>query len=175
LQFVDLSTIAQVGATLAGFATLASAIRGTPYDSDAIFDVVGHSLLALIFALCASILGASLGPLRVFAALLAASTWLMFVRDVRVLIASARDDSSDYDRVSVVLGWAYMLLILVAPLLATAVVLNVFPQHAALLYESVLLAQIVAAALMLFDVVRRHLELLSGSPAARQNDTPDSA
>jgi len=174
LQFVDLSTIAQVGATLAGFATLASAIRGTPYDSDAIFDVVGHSLLALIFALCASILGESLGPLRAFAALLAASTWLMFVRDVHVMIVSWRDDSSDYDRVSGVLGAAYMLLILATPLLSTAVALNVFPQHAALLYESALLAQVVAAALMLFDIVRRHLELLSGSPAAKQNATTES-
>lgn len=73
MQFVNLSTIAEVGATPAGFATLASAIRGTSYDADAVFDVFGHGLPALVFALCGSLFGSSTGALRVLNSILAAS------------------------------------------------------------------------------------------------------
>ena len=165
MQFADLSTIAEIGATLAGFATLAAAIRGTTYDADAIFDVVAHSLLALIFALCASTFGSTEGMLRGLSALLAVSSSLLLARDIRIILLVREDKSADYDRTSIVVGWLYMLIIAVPPILATTVSINLYPSAAGLLYESALTAQIAASALMLLDVVRRHLAHRSDSPA----------
>jgi hypothetical protein len=73
LQFVNLATIAEISATPAGFATLASAIRGIFYDADAVFDVAGHSLSVLAFTLCGSLFGSSAGALRVLGPILAGS------------------------------------------------------------------------------------------------------
>lgn len=166
MDLLDLSTTAQIGATLAGFATLAGAIRGTVYDSDAIYDVVANSLIALGFSLFAMKFGATLGGLRVLALALAVAGAVMVARDIRVVIAAIRDDSATYDLTSAILGWSYMLVILSSPFLAVGAVANLWPGESAHLFESALLAHLAASILMLLDVVRRSLAL-SGVPPDR--------
>jgi hypothetical protein len=167
VQFVDLSTVAEIGATLAGFATLASAIRGTSYDADAIFDVVANSLVALIFAVLGLALGTSHDALRVLGLLLATSSGILLVRDIQVTMHIRSDDSAvfDYDRASVLLGWSCMLIIAAPPVLGAVVAANLYPDESLALYGFALVAQIVAAALMLLDVVRRHLAHRGDPPA----------
>ena len=166
MNFVDLPTIAQIGATLAGFAALASVIRGTIYDSDAIFGVVANGVIALVFALFALRFGKTPVALRMLAAGfgLASGAWL--VRELRVVYAAARDKHATYDRTSAVIGYAYVLAIVSPPVLGAAVAADVWPGEAALLYESALLVHVTAAALSLLDVVRRHTAFGGNPPAA---------
>ena len=51
MQFFALSLIAEIGAALAGFATLAGIIRRDDLDADAIFAIVFNCLIAVVFAL----------------------------------------------------------------------------------------------------------------------------
>jgi hypothetical protein len=166
LLFVDLATLAQVGATLAGFATLAGAIRGTAYDSDAIFDIVAFSLVVMVFSLLGQVFGTTTLGLRTIALGLACSSLAAAVRSIRSAIVAIRDESATYDRTSAVLGCPAVLCTFLAPLIAVTVALNLSPGRAGLLYESALLIQISAAAIMLTDIVRRSLTLRGGPPAA---------
>lgn len=58
-----------------------------------------------------------------------------------------------------------MLIIAVPPVLGAIVAANFYPDESVALYGFALVAQIVAAALMLLDVVRRHLAHRSHPPA----------
>jgi len=71
LEFVALTTIAEVGATLAGFATLAGAIRGNAYDIESVYGAVLNGIIALVFALLALRFGGSDVGLRILAPALA--------------------------------------------------------------------------------------------------------
>ena len=51
MELDALSSIAEVGAAIAGFATLASFIRRDGIDAEAVFGVVQCSLFAVVFAL----------------------------------------------------------------------------------------------------------------------------
>ena len=54
MQFFALPLIAEIGAALAGFATLAGIIRRDELDADAIFGIVFNSLIAVVFAIVRS-------------------------------------------------------------------------------------------------------------------------
>ena len=174
LNFVDLATIAQVGATLAGFAALASAIKGTAYDADGIFDVVANGLVALVFALLAQHFGATAVGLRTLAAGLVLWSGFAVVRDARVTYTAYRDETATYDLASGIFGSLYLIAILLSPFLGVAVVANCWPGQASRLYESALLAHIFAAAVLLLDIVRRHAALGTGPPAAQQGHETDA-
>jgi hypothetical protein len=88
------------------------------------------------------------------------------VRSIRSAIAAIRDESAVYDRTSAVLGWPAVLFTFLAPSLSLAVALDLLPMRGGLLFESALLVELTAAALMLADVVRRGLTLRGSPPDA---------
>jgi len=118
VEFVALSTIAEGGIALAGFATLAGAIRGSRYDWDGIFDVVVNSLIAAVFALLAMRFGSGSGGIRVVSLGLTVVSTLTAVRTLRVVRAAARDEATTFDRWSSVLGFPSLLCVFSSPVLA---------------------------------------------------------
>ena len=165
MEFVALTTIAEVGAALAGFATLAGAIRGNAYDIESVYGAVLNAIIALVFALLALRFGGSDVGLRILAAALAVVSSLVVTRLVR-LVANAREDSAKYDRSSKILGRGAGLAILSAPPLSILVVFGVLPEQGRLLYESALLCHVLAAVLLLLYVVWRNYAIQHHRPAA---------
>ena len=166
VEFVALSTIAEGGIALAGFATLAGAIRGSRYDWDGIFDVVVNSLMAAVFALLAMRFGSGAAGLRLVSLGLALVGALAAARTLQVVRAAIRDDAEVFDRWSSILGFPSLFCVLSSPVLALSLSAGAFAGKSALLFESALLLHVVAAALILLDVVRRNIAIRGERPAA---------
>ena len=165
MEFVALTTIAEVGVALAGFATLAGAIKSNAFDSDSIFDVVVNSLLAMLFSLLALRFGSNSDGLRAIAAALAVASAIAVARTVKIIIAGYRDENAVFQIPTIVIGWGAFLCMLFVPPIAALVAGDLFPSKAAVLYESALLSHLLAASLLLLDVVRRNFALPGDPPA----------
>jgi len=169
LEFTALPLIAEVGAALAGFATLSGVIRGDVLDSDALFDAVLNSLIAVFFSLLALLFG-SLGAdglgLRIVAVALLLTSALSLTRSLRVTRAAASNETLEFDRVSRIIGYLTLLSMLAVPPLALTVAAGLFPAHAALLFESAVFGNLVAGILALLYVVWRNLAIPLAPPPA---------
>jgi hypothetical protein len=141
-----LSTIAEVGAALAGFATLAGILQGRLRERITAFGVVETSLIAVAF----SLLPAVVGNLRISAAL--------FVVAFGAGYGSAMVRSWKDDRESIKPNhlFAAVLTIVVFATFSSGllVVLDVYPEHAARLYSAAVLGPLLAACLMLWLTVK---------------------
>ena len=84
MEFVALDTISEVGVALAGFAALASAIRGNVYDAEAIFGVVANGATALAFSLFALRFAGSAESIRILAGGLTLVALCLVVRGVQI-------------------------------------------------------------------------------------------
>jgi len=167
MQFFALPLIAEIGAALAGFATLAGVIRHDDLDADAIFAAVFNSLIAVVFALIAILLAGASGSgaqsIRFAGAALLLASLVAISREVSVYRASWRDASKtpDVQGLGSIFGIAALVTMVPPPLLAFAVVSGAFPDHAALFYELAVFSHLLIAIFFLLYVVWRHLALRS--------------
>ena len=144
----SLNTIAEVGAALAGFATLAGILRGRLSDRITAFGVVETSLIAVAFSLLPPVVG----NLRITAAL------FVFVFAAGYGSAMVRNYRRE-DRESMRTGELPFASVLTVVVLATfssglLVAFGVYPEHAARLYTAAVLGPLIAACLMLWLTVR---------------------
>ncbi len=169
MDFVALTTIAEVGAALAGFAALAGVLKSGAFDSDSIFDVVVNSLIALVFSLLALRFGETSGGVRILATALALASSVALARSLRVGWAAYhayRDEMITYDLSSRIIWFGASLSMLLVPPVSILVAADFLPARARLLYETALLSHLLAAALLLLDVVRRNFAIGGNPPAA---------
>lgn len=171
MQFFALSLIAEIGAALAGFATLAGVIRHDELDADAIFGTVFNSLIAVFFALIAILFAGAGGTgsqsIRVIAAALLFTSVVAISREVKVYRASWRDmhEKAKVGGFGRIFGAASLVSMLPSPLLASVVMSGIFPARAALLYELAVLSHLLVAIFILLYVVWRNFALHRGPPA----------
>ena len=79
MEFVNLALIAEVGATLAGFATMTSALNRNRDNSTAMWGVVLLGLLAMVFSFLGLRFTGSADAIRVIAALLFVVSFLVMM------------------------------------------------------------------------------------------------
>lgn len=151
LEFFALPLIAEIGAALAGFATLAGVIGDNELDADSIFATVFNSLIAVIFAVLAILFlsreGTHSDSIRFLAAALLAASVTAIAREINVYRSSWRDHSKRpaLDGLGKVFGSASLLTMPVSPLLSCAVISGVFSTSAALLYELAVFSHLAVA------------------------------
>ena len=172
MQFFALSLIAEIGAALAGFATLAGIIRHDEIDADAIFGIVFNSLIAVVFAIVGILIAGAEGTgaqsIRIVAGALLLTDIVALVREVNVYRASWR--SMPEERMAGGLGRIFgigaLLSMLPSPLLACAIISGSFQTGAALLYELAVFSHLLAAIFILLYVVWWHFALHRRKPVA---------
>jgi uncharacterized membrane protein YfcA len=166
MEFVTLTLIAEVGATLAGFATLTSALNKTRDNSTAMWGVVLLSLSAMIFSFLGLRFAGSADMIRVLAALLFVISFLQMMHAWREGVRAARDNMrraqeksirSDEDIPSLVFGCSAALCSTLPPSMAILVATNAFPESAKLIYELALQSLLLEAALLMLYLTWRTL------------------
>ena len=166
MEFVSLALIAEVGATLAGFATMMSALNRNRDNSTAMWGVVLLGLLAMVFSFLGLRFAGSANAIRVIAALLFVVSFLVMMHALREAVRGTRDNMrraqeksirSDDDIPSLVLGSSAALCSTLPPSMAILVATNAFPESAKLIYELALLSLILVAALLMLYLTWRTL------------------
>jgi len=155
--------IAEIGATLAGFAAIAGVIRSEPIDRDAAFDIAAYGAMATLFALGAILLTTELGEivgLRFLATALFVVSGASAARNIalarRVQSERKAANAEPEPPVAVVFGVSAIPLILLTPLLSVCVALNIGGSSAALLYAFALLSSLGVAFLLLLYLLAKH-------------------
>jgi hypothetical protein len=158
--------IAEIGATLAGFAAIAGVIRSDPVDRDAAFDIAAYGAMATLFALGAILLTTEPGKvagLRFLATALFVVSGASAVRNIGVVrrVRSERKAANTEPEppVAVVFGTSALPLILITPLVSLCVALNIFASSAVLLYAFALLSSLGVAFLLLLYLLSKHFVL----------------
>jgi hypothetical protein len=170
LEFLALPLIAEIGAALAGFATLVGVIRHDELDADAIFATVFNSLIAVVFAIVAILFLESSETagqsIRFIAALLLATSVMVISREFNVYRLSWKDESKrpEVTGVGRFFGAATVVSMFVSPALTCVVVGGLFPMRAALLYEFAVFSHLLTAIFLLLFVVWRNFALRSNPP-----------
>lgn len=166
MEFVNLALIAEVGATLAGFATMTFALNRNRDNSTAMWGVVLLGLLAMIFSFLGLRFADSDDAIRVLAALLFVASFLNMMHALREAVRGTRDNMrraqetsirSDDDITSLVLGSSAALCSTLPPSMAILVATNAFPESAKLIYELALQSLILEAALLMLYLTWRTL------------------
>ena len=165
LEFVALTTIAEVGVALAGFATLASAFNRHAFDSEAVFGVVANGSIAMVFSLFALRFGGADLGLRVLAVMLAAVAVMLLRRALRLWVGARVDETLVSDGPSTILGMAALVGMLSSFLFSVLVVVDVRPGDAGLMFESALLCHLLIAVFLLIMAVWRNFAVRDVSPA----------
>ena len=170
MQFFALSLIAEIGAALAGFATLAGIIRRDEIDSDAIFAIVFNSLIAVVFALVGILFAGAEGTgtlsIRIIAGALLATATLAIAREVNVYWVSWRTmpEERTVGGLGRLFGIGALVTMLPSPLLACVIMSGYFQTSAALLYELAVFSHLLVAIFLLLYVVWWNFALRRGRP-----------
>jgi hypothetical protein len=170
LQFFALPLIAEIGAALAGFATLAGIIRRDELDSDAIFAIVFNSLIAVVFALVGILFAGAEGTgtlsIRIIAGALLPTATLAIAREVNVYRTSwrAMPEERTVGGLGRLFGIGALVTMLPSPLLACAIMSGHFQSGAALLYELAVFSHLLVAIFLLLYVVWWNFALRRGRP-----------
>lgn len=166
MQSEAISTIAEIGATLAGFAAIAGVIRSDPIDRDAAFDIAAYGAMATLFALGAILLAAESGEivgLRFMATALFVVSGASAARNIVVVrrVQSERKaaNAEPEPPVAVVFGVSALPFMLLTPLLSLYVALNIGASSAALLYAFALASSLGVAFLLLLYLLSKHFVL----------------
>ena len=155
MEFVALETIAETAVALAGFAAVAGAIQRTMHDSESIFGVVLHGIVALAFSLLGLRLGGSHEGVRIIAGVWVLVAATISARNIWMLLLSWGE--GDHDRASQFFGMSAFVSGSLTPVFPLLLVFDIYPGHAALLYELGLLLHLLCAALLFLFVMWRHL------------------
>ena len=166
MEFVNLALIAEVGATLAGFATMTSALNRNRDNSTAMWGVVLLGLLAMVFSFLGLRFTGSADAIRVIAALLFVVSFLVMMHALREAVRGARESMSraqensirsDDDIPSMVLGSGAALCSILPPSMAILVATNAFPESSKFVYELALQSLLLQAALLMLYLTWRTL------------------
>jgi hypothetical protein len=143
----SLTTIAEVGAALAGFATLAGILRRDYADRNAAFGVVETSLIAVGFSLLPPVVGNLRVTAALFVIVLAAGFASALLRQRKATGTALFVGKPLFTAVASIVnlaGFAFGLLVALA----------IYPEHAARLYRSAVLCPLLLACLLLWLTVR---------------------
>jgi hypothetical protein len=154
----SLTTVAEVGAALAGFATLAGILRRDHTDRTAALGVVEMSLIAVGF----SLLPALVGNLRIASGLFVV-VWTAGA--VYATVRHAKGAASTVLEVSPLLNAVILTVVAAAFVLGLLVALAIFPDHAIKLYKWAVHCALFLAGLFLWLTVNRIVFPDEGGPA----------
>jgi len=157
----SLTVIAEVGAALAGFATLAGVLRRGHRDRIVAFGVVETSLIAVAFALLPRVLVSLRVTALLFFLVWTTAALTRTRQNMRVTGRSLLDKSELHP----VLGLASLATSLAGSAFSLLVVLAIWPQHEQRFYESAVTCPLLISSFMLWLTVR-NLVLADDDPAA---------
>ena len=154
----SLTAVAEVGAALAGFATLAGILRRDYVDRNIAFGVVETSLIAVAF----SLLPPTVGNLRVTAAL------FFLVWTTAWVHATYRQRKFGGSMLSglPLIAMTMLALPLAGSAFALLVALGMYSEHATRFYASAVLCPLLVACFLLWLTVRRIVFPTDGPPPA---------
>ena len=147
MAFDSLDIFAEVGAALAGFATLAGVLRRDFSDRHIAFGVVELSLIAVVF----SLLPRATGNLRI-SALLFLIVWSSAWANAAIQNLRHSGSAKNPNLNSPYTQAASSILLFAGCVFAVLVVLAVWPERAVQLYSSSLMCAVSAACLFLWVV-----------------------
>ncbi len=166
MQSESFPIIAEIGATLAGFAAIAGVIRPDPVDRDAAFDIAAYGAMATLFSLGAILLTTELGEiagLRFLATALFVVSGASVGRNIGVAhrVRSERKaaNAESEPPVAVVFGISALPLMFLTPLVSLCVALNIGASSAVLLYAFALFSALGVAFLLLLYLLSKHFVL----------------
>lgn len=161
MQPDSLTIVAEVGAALAGFATLAGVLRRGHRDRIVAFGVVETSLIAVAFALLPRILV----DLRLTALLFfAVWTTVALTRTLQNMRVTGRSILAT-NELHPLLGLAALGTSIAGSAFSLLVVLSIWPEHEQRFYESAVICPLLVSSFMLWLTVR-NLVLTEEDPAA---------
>ena len=154
----SLTAIAEVGAALAGFATLAGILRRDYADRNIAFGVVETSLIAVVFAL----LPAAVGSVRVPAALF----FLVWTIAWTHATYRQRRFAGSISGGHTLLAVATLPIPIVGSALALLTAIGMSPEHGGRFYACALLCPVVISCVLLWMTVRAMSFTPDGSASA---------
>jgi H+/Cl- antiporter ClcA len=157
----SLTIVAEVGAALAGFATLAGVLRRGHRDRVVAFGVVETSLIALVFALLPRVIVSLRVAALLFFIVLATALFTRIRQNMRVTEKSLFDTSELHP---LLIGASFVPPI-AGLVFALLVVLPIWPKYDEWFYESAVLCPLLMSCFMLWLTVR-NLVLNDDDPAA---------
>ena len=162
MEFQTLPLVAQIGATLAGFAAITGVVRSDPLDLDAAFDIAAYGAITSLFSLAAILFVVPPHEeisLRLLSGGLAVITAASLARNVAVFAKAGNHPDPATAGVPASIGGVAALFILVTPALAAAATVVSEPSRASVLYEAALLSGIAVAVLLLLFIVAKHFAM----------------
>lgn len=160
MQLESLNIVAEVGAALAGFATLASVLRKGHRDRIAALGVVETSLIAVAFALLPRLLGSLRPTALLFFVVWTAATLIRSRQNTRATEGSAFDRSQVHPFLAV----AGLITSLAGSVFSLLVVMAIWPEYEQRFYESAVICPLLISSFLLWLTVR-NLVLADDDPA----------